>query len=87
MWEAAVWKFTIAGKSKQGNWYEERFPTQEEAVRAARHAAARCDAETPLGWWIDHGCGLEWTPNEVGIAWGVRLVAEGPGAMLLKEQA
>lgn len=57
-WQAAVWRFTIAGKSKQGNWWESKFRFWWTARIVTKIMAVLCDWNTPS----DH----------YGIAWGIR---------------
>lgn len=62
-WEAHVWRFTLMGKSRQGNWYEGKFRWFWAAYLAARVMAFFCDCATPIyqSWGY-------------GIAWGIKKI-------------
>lgn len=67
-WQAEVWRFTIAGKSRRGNWYEGQFRWFWTAYLVARIMAILCDIVTPEK--INVGGEIQDSPY--GIRWGIR---------------
>jgi hypothetical protein len=67
-WQTEVWLFTIAGKSRRGNWYEGRFRWMWTAYLAARTMAIICDLLTPTRIVVDD----EVQESPYGIRWGIR---------------
>jgi len=66
-WQAGVWRFTIVGKSRRGNWYEGRFRWFWLAYVAARLMAVLCAIVTPKEIIV----GGEVQDSPYGIAWGI----------------
>jgi hypothetical protein len=79
-WQADVWRFTIAGKSRSGNWYEGQFRWFWTAYLAARWMALMCDWATPTKLYVEYDVRgsdekyLEEQDSPYGIAWGVKKV-------------
>ena len=70
-WQVNVWRFTIAGKSRRGNWYEGCFRWFWMAYFVARTMALLCDFVTPKYIFVD---GVYESPH--GIKWAIRDLKE-----------
>jgi hypothetical protein len=67
-WKVEVFRYSIHGKSRRGNWYEGRFRWRWAAYIAARVMAVLCDCVTPTWIMVDG----EWQEYPLGIRWEIR---------------
>ena len=71
-WQGEVWRFTIAGKSKRGNWWEGKFRFWWTARIMTKLMAIMCDWLTPKKIAVSDEYGTEIQDSPYGIRWGIK---------------